>query len=171
MTKKQLIIIPLAVGAVAVAGFSWVNTSYAQDSDSYPPIVQKLVDRFNLNPDEVQEVFDEAHQERHEQHLLTINERLDEAVENGDITQQQKQAILDKMDEHQADIEALKDMSPEERRQWMADHKQELINWAQDNDIDLKQLYLKAMFGKGMGKGFGRGMHHGFGWDKPTEAN
>lgn len=171
MTTKQLIIIPLAVGVVAIAGFSWINTSYAQDSDSYPPIIQKLVERFNLNPEEVEEVFQEAHQERHELHLQTINERLDEAVENGDITQEQKQAILDKMDEHQADMEALRDMSQEERHQWMADHKQELIDWAQANDIDLKQLYMGAMFGKGMGKGFGKSMHGGFGWNKPAEAN
>jgi hypothetical protein len=59
-------------------------------------IVQRLAQKFGLQETEVQAVFDEVHQERHQKMKQDMENRLNQAVQEGKITESQKQAILDK---------------------------------------------------------------------------
>lgn len=139
----------LAVGAIGIL------PAYAEDSTTYAPIVQKLADRFGLNVEDVEEVFDEERAERHAEMLQSFEDRLSEAVTNGKITEEQKQLILDKHEEMQAKMKELKsqDLTREEMQEEMKTYHEELKAWADEQNIDLPLF--------GFGKGFGRGLKAG----------
>lgn len=125
---KKRIILPaiLLTGALAVGtlGFS---TATASDEKSYPPIIQKLAERFNLNQDEVMNVFEEVRGEHHAFMATNFEEHLDEMVSEGKITEEQKQKILENHEELQAKMDEWKDLSPEERHEkmkaWQEEHQ------------------------------------------------
>lgn len=137
----------LAVGAVGVL------PSYAQDSKTYPPIIQKLAERFNLNQDEVAEVFEEQRAEHHAKMLANFEDKLSEKVESGDITEEQKQAILDKYQEMRAKMDELvqADLDKEEAHEQIRAYHEELRAWAQKQGIDLPLF--------GFWRGFKMGQH------------
>lgn len=161
--KKRLIVPILAVVAASTiaVGAATVSAQTADES-GYPSIVSKIAERFSLNQDEVQSVFDEERAERHADMQQKFEDRLTEAVSNGDLTEEQKQAILQKHEELQADREAnfenFKDMTPEERRAAMQSRHTELETWANENGIDMQ--YLMPFGGEGRGPR-GKGMGHG----------
>lgn len=137
---KNLLLISVAVFIfLAFMGVYGVKLIKADEADNYPPIVQKLVDRFGLNENEVKQVFDETRQEKHEQMQARFEDRLNKAVEEAKITQEQKQLILDKKAEMQA--------NPKE-------HKGEMKTWLEEQGIDLKELFPMGTKG-GFKKHFG----------------
>ncbi|MBI3341652.1 hypothetical protein HY024_00855 [Candidatus Curtissbacteria bacterium] len=132
-----------ALGAVQV---------YAQSSNgAYPAIVQKLVDKFHLNPDEVKSVFDQNRQERTANRQQKLEDRLSQLVKDGKISQDQKQKILAKLKElqanRQANLQSAKSMTPEQRKAAIQKERDDLKAWAQQNGIDLKNLMIRPGFG------------------------
>jgi hypothetical protein len=136
--NKLLVIPTLGLAGLIFAGVG-VNAVKAGDETTYPPIVQKLIDRFNLNEDEVKDVFDEAREERRQIWEQNREQRLDQAVEDGVITAEQKQALLEKYAEMQT-----------EKQQ----HKEEMHEWFEEQGIDHEALMQYGGFG---GKGFKHG--------------
>lgn len=113
-------------------------------------MVQKLVQKFNLDQAAVQAVFDEQHQEMMAQHRAERTARFDQLVADGKITQDQRNLIVAKM----AELDSMRDASLDERRQATESHREEMETWAAENGIDLQ--YLRPMNGDGRGsKGFG----------------
>ena len=102
MRNKKLVIAVVTFTILTLAGTIGVGKILAQDAYNYPPIISKLVERFGLNEDEVKSVFDEARQEHQVQMQAKFGEKLDEAVKNGELTEDQKQAILKKHEEMKA---------------------------------------------------------------------
>jgi len=136
--KKAILISAITVGVLSLIGVLAVNRARADESFDYPPIIQKLVERFNLNTEEVQQVFDEVREERQEQGRARFEERLNQAVSDGRITEAQKEAILAKHAEMQAN---------------QANHRQEMQAWAEENGIDWP-LFLGGGHRGGFGKPF-----------------
>ena len=151
------------IGATAIAS----TTAFAQNStDSHHPmtdIVQRIAEKFGLNQDDVQSVFNQLHDEHVAQRVDDYQNRLNQLVSDGKITQSQKQLILNKHEElqtqRQQDFDNFKNLTPEEHRQQREQQRTELETWAQQNDIDPQYL----MFGPDMGRarfpGMGRGHH------------
>lgn len=157
--KKLLIPTTVMLGLIIVG---LLSSSYisAQDSNYYPPIVQKIAEKFNLNVEDVQDVFDEERNDHHAEMQALWSERLDDLVNEGNITAEQKQAILDKHEELEDKMESLKDLNWDERQEKMKEIREEFKNWASSQNIVLPLL---GPFGKGMGHHweFGRmGMMH-----------
>lgn len=149
--KLPLAISGLALGAAAIIGG---HSVLAAEQGTYPPIVQRIADHFNLNTTDVQQVFDEQR-----------NANLNQAVTDGKITQAQRDLIQAKHDEMVAQMEKLKDLTPTERRDQMRTLHEDMRAWAEQTGID-----LPAIIGGHMGLGGERigGMHrmgggHGFG--------
>lgn len=144
--------------ALLVAGATAFGTSpvFAQDlSDStHSKLVQRIAEKFNLQQQDVQAVFDEVKNEREVKRLASLEERLSKAVADGKLSETQKQSILTKykelMDKRKAEWERLRQLSPEERRAEMEKARTELETWAKENNIDLKYLLT-----------FKVGRHHG----------
>ena len=92
--------------------------------------------------------MEELRQEKKVEMETRFEEKLDELVESGDITGQQKQAILDKKEEMESFKESLEDMTVAEAREALKDQKEELKDWAEENDLELKYLFPRAAKGQ-----------------------
>lgn len=167
--SKNIIAPALALGILIPTGVYLASEAKADDTDGRTSIIEKIATRFNLNQDEVQQVFDEHREERREARRSMIEEKLNQAVTDGKITEAQKQLLLDKkeemMNEHQGKMEEFRNLSQEEKREKMQEHRgefqahrEEFKTWAEENGIDLDEL--RGYFG-----GFGfKGHHRGGMW-------
>lgn len=148
---KQKILIPvLTIAVVGATFFGLSQTAQAEGTETKPmeTLVQAISQKFGLNEAEVQAVFDEQREKHHTQMQEKLEKRLDQAVTDGKITEDQKIAILEKHEEMQKNHESLKDMTPEERKTYMQQKHEELQSWAEAEGIDLSVL----MMGHGMGR-------------------
>ncbi len=157
-----------ALAVAGIVGSSVVATSaMANESTSgqgrMSGLVEMIAQKFNLNQDEVQAVFEQAREEQHAQHQAQELERLEALVEEGTLTQEQKVLITAKQAELKASQESQKesfqDMTLEERQEAMETQKAELEAWAQENGIDITLLQQgrRGAGGPG-GRGPGAGM-------------
>jgi len=140
--NKKILVSTIALAVLILAGIVGVRTIKADENNTYPPIVQRLAEKFNLKEDEIKNVFDEERQVRHEERQINIEEGLNKAVADGVITSEQKQTFLEKHSNMQ-----------QERGQ----NREEMQTWFTENGIDHDKLfsYLGNMNG-GFGKGFGQ---------------
>lgn len=169
MRNKQTILVLLLLVLVAVGAVfgATLVAAAAEDTDGYPPIIQALAERFNLNADDVKEVFDEQHEAKRDKMQQRHEDHLDEAVEAGTLTDEQKEALLKKKEELRVQMDEIKDLPPEERFEAMKETHEEFKAWAEESGIDLKALHNGAgkgrfgPMGRGMGRHKGRGMGHG----------
>ena len=151
MTKlsKKVLLPMAALSLTVVTGMMVVqNVSAAENQEEFHPMIQSLVDRFNLNPDEVEAMMEEHREARQAQRRQYVKEKLDEAEQAGKLTPRQRQLLLDKMVDHQAHHQLMHGLSPEERRRYKELRHQEMENWAEANGIDLEDL--DPMGGAGM---------------------
>lgn len=128
-----------------------------QSANGFPSIIQKLIDKFNLNPEEVTQVLDETRKEHQQQAQADFEEKLNEAVGNSRITEDQKNKILAKHEEMKNSKENWENLSPEERKEKAKTQQEELKAWAEQNGIDLKDFFL------GQNKGARGGFKSDFG--------
>jgi hypothetical protein len=150
--KKSLLLPGLAAlvftGAVLI---STVSVS-AQETNGQATLVQKIAQKFGLQESEVQTVFDEHREEHHAQMQAHFEERLTQAVNDGKITEAQKQAIIAKHKKLQeaftSERETMKNMTPEERKATMEKRHDALKAWAEEQGIDLS-LFPMVMNGHG----------------------
>lgn len=141
--KKKVLLSILAAGTVIAAATMSVNSVRADD-ETYRPLVQRIAEKFNLDESEVEAVFvavrDERMQEMHDRH----QERLQDAVNDGVITEDQMNAILAKEEElHQERIEN------------RGENREAMEAWFTENGIDHDAL--RTYLGNEMGPK-GRGM-------------
>src|SRR3989344_6193917 len=134
--KRKIIIPAMLLTGVLAFGTLGVTLASAQTAASYPPIVQKIADRFGLDAKEVIQVFQEAHDEHQAEMEAQMLERLDDAVAEGTITQEQRDALFDKHEEMLAKLERLGDLEPEERRAEAAKVHKEFKAWIEEQNID-----------------------------------
>lgn len=118
-------------------------------------LVDKLVSKFNLNKEDVQSVYDEAHKEHEAQREQEQTKKLQALVDNGTITASQKTAIEVKIKEMKAECESskdsFKDLSEDERKAKMDEKRQKLESWAKEQGLDLSKLRGVLMGGRGHG--------------------
>lgn len=156
--KKQLAVVLSLMMLMGGAVIFDSVKAYAEDSSNqYPPIVQKIADKFGLNLNEVKAVFDQERQDRQVQMESKFEDRLNQAVTDGKLTEDQKKLILTKHQEIQANRDQEKsdeqNLTPEKRKNQMENRRQELKTWASQNGIDVQ--YLMGGFGIRAGHGFG----------------
>ena len=140
--NKKILVSTIALAVLTMVGVVGAKTIKADENNTYPPIVQRLAEKFNLNQDEVKNVFDEDRQLRQQDRLNSLEDGLNKAVSDGVITSEQKQTFLEKHSNMQ-----------QERGQ----NREEMQTWFTENGIDHDKLfsYLGNMNG-GFGKGFGQ---------------
>jgi len=157
-TKLALVVTGgvLLVATTVAGGVFALNNVSALINGEYPTIVENIATKFNLNPSEVEQVFESTRiQER--------TERLSQAVVDGDITEAQKNLILEKENEFRASIEKInsQELTADARHEAIQNLRSDLIDWAEENDIPTKYIMMGGM--NGMGKGMGMGMGDGTG--------
>ena len=139
MNKK--FIIPLAaLGFLAIVGTSYFGIAKAaENNNNRDNMVQQLAQKLGLDQTKIQTAMDEIRAEHQAVRKAEVETNLEKAVNDKVITAEQKQKLLEKMTENQA-----------EKKQ----QKGEMRQWAQDNGIDMSKLKDYG-FGKGPQKGMG----------------
>lgn len=151
------------LGLALIAGAAGAVRAESRDGDHFGPLVQKIAQRFNLKEADVQAVFDEAKTEHLAEMEVKFDKRLSEAVARSELTLAQKQLILAKRSElkeqFQSRREELTNVTPEEQKEAMKKHHQELKEWAKTNNIPMKYLMPGPKGGRHHGS---PGAHSGF---------
>lgn len=101
-----------------------------QDNSSYPPIINSIAEKFNLNVEDVKGVFDQQRTDRQEQQRQTLQDQINKAVEAGVLTQQQGEDLAGRLNQ---------------MAQTRQNQKDELQKWFSDSGID--QTKLSAYIG------------------------
>lgn len=142
-TKKIMI----SVLAVTILGGSLVSTQgvYAAETTSNPfnSVIEAIAKKFGLKQEEVSNVVNTVRADKQKEMQKNFTARLDAAVKEGKLTEEQKKLIVAKHEE-------LKKERGEKRQGRMQD-RTELEAWAKQNDIDM------SYFGQGPGRGMGQG--------------
>ena len=143
----------LAVGTLGVIGALGITQAYAQESENgeSPLIIQNLAKAFGVSEDEVETVFEETREQKKDEHL-------DSLVENGTLTQEQRDALEAKQEEMHSQREEIMNssMTAEERREAMKTLQDNMESWAEEQGIDLSEFRPE----RGSG---GRGIHREMG--------
>lgn len=135
MTKKAIMTV-LALGTLVSLTGVGVSSVLADDTSTFPPIISRIADKFNLQEDDVAAVFDAVREERRDEMMQNREENLSQAVSNGVISEDQKQALLNKW---------------QEMRQEREQDRTELQAWFEEQGIDESALAQYSGF-----------HHHGF---------
>jgi hypothetical protein len=161
--------LPLAVaGAVAAVGASSV-LAFADASTTasgHESLAAKIASAFHLNQADVQKVIDQNRQDHQAQMEQNYEDRLNKAVTDGKITSARKDLILAKHNEVVHFMDSLKDKTPAERKTAVQTERQQLRDWAKQNNVSLE--WVMPMH-RGMGMGH-MGDNDGNGPEGPNET-
>lgn len=145
-----------SVATVGVTSLLGVGLASAQSqTNGQSTLADKIAQKFNLNKDDVQKVFDENRAQHEQERQQKIKDHLDQAVKDGKLTQDQENKIIAKLQELKTYFDSLKDKTPEERHEAMKAKHDELLQWAKDNKIP--EQYVQRFEGHMKG---GPGPHH-----------
>lgn len=161
MNSKLKNYLTISLVALTVAGISiyGADAALAQGQGwSYDNFIQKLSERFGIEESEIEAVLEEVRQEHQAENQAWFAARLSEAVTNGEITEEQKQLIIQKHEEirnrWQEERFNAENLTPEERRQASLEKRQELAAWAEENGVEVKY------FGQGQDRSPGMNKHN-----------
>lgn len=135
----------IAAGLVTtVATGSIIGTSLASahTTSNQQSIVDKIAEKFSLNTEDVQAVFDEAKEERHQEIETKRAEHIATLVAEGTLTQEQADLLKVKHEELHAARNSLKeqDLTKEEFHEQMKALKEEFNTWAEEQGINLESI-------------------------------
>lgn len=157
MTKKSIAVITAAT--IIGVGTIGVTSTFAQGKTNTNPmdtLVQKIATKFHLKQSDVQAVFDEVRTERQVSMQKANDDRQSQLVKDRKITNAQKQLILQKQKEMQAEREknegGRRNLTPDEKRSQMDARRTELEKWAKQNNINIQ--YIMPQDGRGRGFGY-----------------
>jgi len=163
--KKKIVLPAFLAIAILAIGILATGVS-AEESYSYPAVVQRLANRFNLNVRDVRRVFDEERDERRAEAFARFADRLDDLISEGKITEEQKDAILDKHEDMHNTMEELDGLSPDERHEEMQKIHEEYRNWLEEQGFEENFLGMFRMrYGRdgSFRNGYGEGLMMGSG--------
>lgn len=115
------------IASLLLLGFITYSSSVvmADEQTNYPPFIQTLADKLGVDEEKVATAFDEIRSDQFAQRQQEREERLNQAVEDKVITEEQKLAILDKQSEMEFD-----------REQQRSQHREEMQAWYEEQGID-----------------------------------
>ncbi len=157
-TSKRYILLPIAMlGLVAVLAWSATDkVSAFNEQNRHGDFAAVIAQKFGLDQSAVEETIEEFHQQemelRHQEMESRMEERLQRAVSERNLTETQMQAILEKHDEMYERMQELheQDLSPEDMREMRADIREEVQTWAEEQGIDFEAFMHMGRQGRHM---------------------
>ena len=159
-SSKRYILLPIAMlGLVAVLAWSVPDKVSAFNGQKRQSgFAAVIAHKFGLDQTVVEETIKEFHQQemelRHQEMESKMEERLLRAVSEGNLTETQMRAILEKHDEMYERMQELheQDLSPEDMREMRADIHEAMQAWAEEQGIDF-EVFMKIGRGPRAGGG------------------
>ncbi|MCA9346196.1 hypothetical protein KC960_01775 [Candidatus Saccharibacteria bacterium] len=141
--KNKLLATAIVTGVAVTGGLglSKVNSAYAM-SNGPGNFASDLAQRFNLNQNDVESFLEEKHQEREQQMEQNRTEQLQNLVDSGKLTADQKNALEAKFDEMRTERESLKNqnLTREEMHTKHQELRDSFKSWADSQGIDLSLI-------------------------------
>jgi len=144
MKRKRLVKITgvstlLFMGLLFATGMMGNVNAHMGLGEKFSPNVQNIANQLNMEASEVQAVLDAVRDERQEHMHEMLETRLDTAIADGTISEEDKIAILAKHEEIHQQMEGLSesDMTEEELRDARHELMEELRSWMQQNGYDV----------------------------------
>ena len=161
MNKNTILAAALVALGLGAASAGVIHAaSNSPQTNPMNNLVNAIASKFNLNPSDVQAVFDQQHAQVQAQRQQQQKDYLAQQVAAGKLTQEQADKIIAKMQEleaqHLANMQNMQNLTQEQRRAAMEQERASLQQWAADNNIPAQ--YLRFGMGMGHHKGFGRMM-------------
>jgi len=154
--KKRLVAAAAVatIGSMGAVGLQAVHAaSNTSTSDPMSSLIDKLVNKFNLNKADVQQVFDDNRAAMDAQRQADQSAKLQKLVDAGAITATQKTTIEAKIKEldaaRAANKASMQGLTDTERKAKMDAERTALEAWAKTNGIDLTKLQGIFMGGHG----------------------
>lgn len=143
MLKKPLFAASLvaALGAGSIVALPALADEKTSGAAVFQDLAETIAEHFNLDVDEVRSVMKSHHEEMRAERAAHEQERLDQLVEDGVLTSEQADAFAAKREEWKAFMESLKELTPDERREAMEEHRAEVEAWAKEQGIDLSIIF------------------------------
>lgn len=140
LSDGKKIILPSILALAVLTVLLSSQTVFASEQSNYPVIVERISEKFNLNKDEVNQVFNEVRDEHHADRYARWADKLSDLVISGELTEAKKDLILAKYQEMHDKRLDLVNLDPDERKSEMQKLHDELESWANENGIDLKLI-------------------------------
>jgi hypothetical protein len=148
---KTIVVVVIVASALSLGSFN-VFAAATTSTSTYPAIVEKIAEAFDLDPAEVNEVFEAEKKEMEAKRQAQYEKRLAEAVTAGTITEAQKTAILEETAAIRTKMETIKDLDKDEQKTKMDSLRTEIQTWIKNNGLEEKQNLLEfGAFGGGPG--------------------
>lgn len=167
MQKRTIVYLASSAAVLASLGSYMIAVTPASaqtinKASGFNDLVNAIAQKFNLNQSDVQKVFDDQRAKENTQRDQLQTDRINQAVSDGKLTQDQANKILAKKAELKSQMPALmaslEGKTQAEKQALMKEHKDALTKWANDNNIPLQ--YLHFLGGEKEGRGFGGPMGH-----------
>lgn len=155
MTKsKKILITTAAIIGLTVAGTGvFYSVSAAEGSHPFDGLAKAIADKFNLNADDVQQVVDEQmakmDTEKQAKEEQEFTDRINKAVSEGKLTQEQADKIFAKKAELEAQKTDPSSKTKEEMASAMKTEMDSLKQWMTDNNIPQEYCPLGSRGGHG----------------------
>lgn len=151
MKNKKITIPAVALGVLILGSVAYSTSAFAANVNAgrNSEQSQALAEKLGIDQSKVETAMEEIRSERQQQRKTEVSSKLDEAVNDGVITAEQKQKILDK----QAEVQ-----------KQMGQKRTEMEQWYKDNGIDFDKVHQYIGFGgngQGNSEGRGAGNHNG----------
>ena len=146
--NKKVMIPAIVLGLVATGAIVWnsgVAKAYFGGSDeNRGNMAEELATKLNVSTDQVSTAMEQIRTEHQTERKAEVSTKLDKAVADGVINTEQKQKILDKVAENQA--------NRGEMRGQKGKNRETMEQWYKDNGIDFEKIHDYIGFGQGRGR-------------------
>lgn len=156
----------IMVGSLVVVPYTYAQQPGTTHVNFFQGLIETIAQKFGLSTTQVQSVVSEYQNQQKQNMQQNMQQhqedRLNQLVKDGKITESQKKAILDQLAllKSKYNQDNFKNMTPDQRKQQFQGQQDEIKSWAATQGID--PSYVMPGFGMGMGKMRGGGMrHHG----------
>lgn len=143
--NKKVIIPALVLGLVATGAIAWktgvAKAYFGGSNGNQDNMAEELATKLNVSSEQVSTAMDQIRTEHQAQRKAEVSTKLDQAVTDGVINAEQKQKILDKMAENQA--------NRGEGKGQRGQRREEMDQWFKDNGIDSAKIHNYIGFGPG----------------------
>lgn len=150
----SLAAVSMVIGAVV---FSTVATSAHMGGDT-DQLRQRLADKLGVEVAQVEGAMSQIHQENQQERHTKVESNIEAAVNNGTLTQaqaEQLRAIIAEGQQLRTSLQT-KDLSREQMRDEMSEHRQVVQDWAAENNVDMSDIMQRPHSGERHGYRFGR---------------
>ncbi|MBU6389637.1 hypothetical protein KGQ71_03940 [Patescibacteria group bacterium] len=149
--RNKLIVASLALVSVTLTGTAATSRALAQgtsQSGGSGTLVAMIAQKFHLNQSDVQAVFDQYQQQRQADRQQNFNDKLNQAIRTGQLTNTQKDLIVAKEQEVKTQLTQIRSMpAANDRKNAMHQLQSDLKSWAHQNNIGAQ--WLRFLSGPG----------------------